>query len=802
MPISLKMLCTEIDPSKTSLILGAGAAVPSGAPTGAGLAKELWKGLDKSDPKSDDLIETASILERLHGRERMVRVVIDTLKHLQPTGGLASVPDFPWLAIYSTNFDKLVEIAYKRAGKSLTAIRSNFDLSNRDQYIGTILYKMHGCITQDRSLGDKPSMLLTEGDYESYGSFRQSIFAKLSDALFSGDVLIIGQSLQDRHLQDLIKKVLGAKKEGTPGRVYVLIYDKDDLRAPMLEDRGAKIAFGGIDELVHQLSATVPDSIAPETESSPEQVRLPALVASITIDVGHAKALKPNVSRMFNGGAASYADIVSGCTFERAGIDRHVQGLQATNTPILVITGAAGVGKTTLARQIAVRLHDSGVLCWEHNADFPLAHEQWIRIEADLRSAGKRGVLVLDECAHYMRAVNLLAEHVASVPDSALRIVLTAHASQWVPRVKSPVFFRYGTTVNMSVLENTEIYSLVNLVEHNSSISALVHSSFKSQSRDRQIAALQRKASADMFVCLKNIFANESLDIILLREYDQLSDNLRDYYKYVSALESVGMRVHRHLLVRMLGIDAGTIAAALGGLSGIVDEYDIDPRNGIYGWRTRHLVIARKITEYKFSGLDELVKLFDLIVDNMSPAVPVERLSISGLCDNDFGIGAIADPAERVRLYRKLIKLAPGERVPWHRLIRELLGHESTLDEAEYVIRDAREAVGGDAPIDRYSVRLLMARAQRTRGLAKEDKIALLRRAYELASKNIRFHDRDRYSYAILCDVAHALQMEDVDEYLMSEAINTMRRGLELICDPEMERDLRGYEREKFAVRQ
>ncbi len=61
MPIALSALKAAIDPSKTALLLGAGASVPSGAPTGTQLAHTLWTKVAKSEPESDDLTETASM---------------------------------------------------------------------------------------------------------------------------------------------------------------------------------------------------------------------------------------------------------------------------------------------------------------------------------------------------------------------------------------------------------------------------------------------------------------------------------------------------------------------------------------------------------------------------------------------------------------------------------------------------------------------------------------------------------------------------------------------------------------------
>jgi hypothetical protein len=77
MPISLEELRRLINPATTALLLGAGASVPSGAPTGSQLAARLWKKLADSEPQSDDLAQTASILARRYTRRPIAEAVRD-----------------------------------------------------------------------------------------------------------------------------------------------------------------------------------------------------------------------------------------------------------------------------------------------------------------------------------------------------------------------------------------------------------------------------------------------------------------------------------------------------------------------------------------------------------------------------------------------------------------------------------------------------------------------------------------------------------------------------------------------------
>ena len=343
MPINLDELKRRIDPARTVLLLGAGASVPSGAPTGAELARRLWVAVAKSEPQSDDLVETASILVRRYTRLPVVGAVRDELQKLRPNGGILGLPKFGWHEIYTTNFDRLVEAAFKAQGLPLSPIRSNYDFTNREAETNPKLFKIHGCISQDGAFGDKSSMILTESDYVEFERYRQALFSSLQTALLTKDVLIIGQSLGDRHLRDLIRRVLSSKLEGSAGQVFVLVYDPDDLRAPLLEDEGAIIVFGGIDELVHTLAQDFNETESASGGTEAEPHNLPLRLVSTADDVASLILASSNVKRMFHGGPASYADVRTGCTFERSIKARVFEQLHNGENPIVAITGAAGV---------------------------------------------------------------------------------------------------------------------------------------------------------------------------------------------------------------------------------------------------------------------------------------------------------------------------------------------------------------------------------------------------------------------------------------------------------------------------
>jgi hypothetical protein len=372
---------------------------------------------------------------------------------------------------------------------------------------------------------------------------------------------------------------------------------------------------------------------------------------------------------------------------------------------------------------------------------------------------------------------------------------MTASSSQWLPRTKSSNLFKKGFVEKLSVLSELDIEAIVNLVAAQQAIRSLVDPEFATMSRHEQIRRLRYRCAADMFVCLKSIFATDALDAILLREYASLNPELQDIYRHVSALEAAGTRVHRQLVVRLLNVPADRIRVLLSLLEGLIEEFDISQENGLYGWSTRHPVIASIISRYKYANQDELFSLLRSVANNLNPTVYVELRTIRDLC-SEHGIGRLAEPHRRLELYQALISLAPGERIPRHRLIAELLRLDD-LNGAEQAIKAAEREVGLDSPISRYSVKLALQRAFLTPGIMDEDRKALMYEASNVALKGIERNRQDKYAYFAYADVGTALAERFAEYWVLDDAIAQMQVAAEFILDPHFQTELTAYEQNR-----
>ena len=281
-----------------------------------------------------------------------------------------------------------------------------------------------------------------------------------------------------------------------------------------------------------------------------------------------------------------------------------------------------------------------------------------------------------------LSGINDLVEDLAQDRNTSLKLVLISTNHQWHLRYKVPDLYKNNMTYGLSRIEDNEIDRLVTLIETSATIRALADVGFAGFSFLEKRRRLIQKCSADMFVCLKNIFSSDKLDDIILREYADLDPASQDIYRFVAAMESAGVHVHRQLVIRLLGIPAMDIEGALSRLRDIIHETTVNEREGIYAWQGRHKVIMDLIASHKFYDTKRRFDLFSEVIDLISPTYDIEIRTIRDLCNLETGLPAIMDKAQQNILLRKMISVAPSERVPRHRLLRNLIDMDQ-FDQAE-----------------------------------------------------------------------------------------------------------------------
>ncbi|MCW3837503.1 SIR2 family protein [Sphingomonas canadensis] len=800
MTIELDRLVQNLDPTRTILFFGAGSSIPSGSPSAADLVEAITTKF-KVATDGFSLAEVAELAELEHGRQPLIELVRQRFPRPNPTGGILNIPLYKWRAIYTTNYDELLERSYQIRAQATHVVTTNYDFSKHTAPDSQPIFKIHGTIGHDIVDGHKSRMIVTQGDYDRTAEYREFLFNRLAADMAGGDLIIIGYSLSDPDIKAVVDRVIAiqAKMGGAGGAVFLVLYQRDEARAKLFEARGIRIAFGGIDEFSAALTAKGP-AAALVHSSSDDPVQDSQVLSTITVDVSHSLAvLPPNAVAMFNGRPATYADVAGDLTFTRTAANNIASMFGAANKQFAAIIGASGVGKTTAARQVAVQLEKLGWRCWEHKTDFELPADEWIAAAHALQTSGRQALLYVDDAHLHLTSLNRIADELFANSITSLRLLVTSGRSQWQYRTKSVHFSKNLAEIGLSKLNSQEIDRLILLVSSDNSIKPLVEGTFSGFSYQEKRRRLTDKCEADAFVCLRNIFAQEKFDDIILREYAQLRTDDQEIYRLVAAMEHAGIRVHRQLVLRLTSISAGMVGAALGNLVDVLSEYDISERFGIYGWKVRHKVIAGIIAKYKFSDQASMVELFDRVIDSLSPTYRIERNSINEMCNLDTGLPSIPDKEVQNRLLRKLISIAPGEPIPRHRLIRNLIDLDK-FDLAETEIRVFETDLHTDGPVARYRIVLLLARALYTPGLMDEDRVVILRKAESQAAGSASRFDTNRHVLSAYCDVGLELLKRTGDSSAFDRAFKALKVAADRMGDDDTAKAVRNYERRHFDM--
>jgi len=799
MTISIQELVDELVPERTVLIFGAGASIPSEAPSVTSLIARISQEFN-IDSEGLTLSEISGLAERKRNRRDLIAVVRDEFKGTRAKGSILNLPLYGWKSIYSTNYDEVVEKAYLKAEKDLTVFTSNFDFTIHENPNATKLFKIHGTLNKDVADGNASRLILTDLDYDQTQDFREALYLRLAGDLTAGThVVIVGQSLADPDLREVVQKAISINQKAMGGgRIALLLYTPDQNRASLFEARGLKVAFGGLDDFFLHLARKSPDHTTAHRDSGDLLDFSPALRPVTWIVSEEIDTRRADVSAIFNGWPARYADIVSGFTFERSVANEIINRIQRDQKLCAVLLGASGVGKTTAARQAVRRLQASGFAAWEHKSDHLLDSNEWLKVSERLESAGAVGVLLIDEAHSQLHAINDLVDQLSAASRTSLRLVLVSTRNHWGPRIKTPTIYLSGPELSLSQLNGQEIDRLLSLVETVPAMRALVETGFGGFSRQEQRRRLVDRCEADMFVCLKNIFASEKFDDIILREFAGLESSEQEIYRYVAAMEHAGIRVHRQLVMRILGLQANGVAAALVRLAEIINEYTISEKEGVYGWRVRHPVIARIVAKYKFADVAAIIDLFNKVIDQISPTYDIEIRTIRELCNIESGLSVIPDKAVQNNLLRKMMSIAPGERVPRHRLIRNLIDL-GEFEKAESEIRIFEKDFRKDGPVVRYRILLMIARATLTPDLLREDRIAILTLARELAVTAVNQYGSNKAVLGAYCEVGIEIFKFTGDLSTYDAAMNHLRKAEVRLGDPDITRMIVRYERRLSA---
>lgn len=203
-------LARSIHEGRAILFVGAGVSMTVGLPSWHALIDHMMKELDlEGDERGNGTDLTHPVLAEYYRlqrgslgplrswMDREWKVSEERVRDSRIHQLIVSL-DFP--LIYTTNYDRNLEVAFDLARKPYTKVANARDLTIADGG-GTRIVKFHGDFDDDSSL------VLTESDYFSRLNFDSPLDVKFRADAMSRTILFIGYSMQDLNIRLLLFRI-------------------------------------------------------------------------------------------------------------------------------------------------------------------------------------------------------------------------------------------------------------------------------------------------------------------------------------------------------------------------------------------------------------------------------------------------------------------------------------------------------------------------------------------------------------------------------------------------------------------
>lgn len=619
------------------LFLGAGATRDAGGPTGRELAELLANRFSRPDIPVDNIQHFSDILTSLPevDREEIDSAIIDALRNLKPSPGHWVIPRVPWKALFTLNYDRLIEQAYdglhgvkdEKPQQSLKVIIGNRQTAFLSDSSVVSLYKIHGCIS---NIEKKTPLVLTSIDYERTRKNRRKMLRVLRDFAHEHTILFVGYSFSDPHLITLLKEMEEESPYRSHRTMYLISNDTSDSEVAFFESNRIKViqcafsaAFSEISSFLKREAnkQVLAARLTPIREARGEIARIPP---RLRVSLDHQiEILDRDVSpqrsatRFLSGQLPTAADLKNRNDIERK---QHVDIIRLLDEaivsdnylcPLIMVLGSGGSGKSTIACRAAYDFVEQSKAIACRLKSHELVKTQDI---VSFAKALKCPIIFIAEgleISAQFRKMTHLRNSLSSERCQAV-IVASCQKAVWNEHFrkhpqKDVVLFSLDDR-----LVDDEARALVDLL-HKHRMLAEPYSSSKDT---RHVRNIIDDCEGHLVVAMLELVKNSRFRTIIIGEFENLTERAREAYKYVALIHQHRLSVPDYLL-NQLALDDWNlfINEVIRSESEFVILQDLS-KHRIY-FRTRHPIVAKTIVDHVLPKHEDRVRTYREVIRNL-----------------------------------------------------------------------------------------------------------------------------------------------------------------------------------------
>jgi NAD-dependent SIR2 family protein deacetylase len=239
-------LAASIRAGKVSLFIGSGVSASAGLIGWADLIREMTDIIGKEDTthtrqeiddylRDADYLDVAELFRQVVGPNAYFRFLRERYRReVQPSRLLKAIAKLNVRTIFTTNYDKLLELSFRRTAKADPPVIIYPDQLNYIEQDEIRIIKIHGDI-------DHPSsIVLTREDYTGYAARHHEFVQMLQSSINGSTMLFVGFGLRDpnfRRIYDDARSFV----ESTNRQAYALMTGTSKIQREAWRDQGLTI---------------------------------------------------------------------------------------------------------------------------------------------------------------------------------------------------------------------------------------------------------------------------------------------------------------------------------------------------------------------------------------------------------------------------------------------------------------------------------------------------------------------------------------------------------------------------------
>lgn len=788
------------------LFLGSGATREAKGPVGSELGEFLAHKFQKKDISTEDLRTFVDILASDIDREDIDKTIVEILLKIRPSEAHLMLPYFCWQSIFTTNYDRLIELAYdtffqlKEAHplQDLNVVLKTQDQSPLINRSIVSLYKLHGCIS---AISCGSPLVLTSGDYRSTQKKRRRMIKSLKSLAHEYAIVFMGFSFADQYLLDMLEEIEEESPYHSRRKMYLVIPTLSESVQIFFKTKNIEhipFTFGKFFETLmkhvdrEDLKKALQSSLPTVRNITGEVVTLSTklkISLESQLDILTPRGYPKEDPREFlTGSPATLGDLRNRNDILRD--QEHALAVEVEKKlnsddyirPMIVILGPGGAGKSTLAIRIAYDFAEAGKA-----VSFSLKNPDLWKIQDIVAFANKVCsplIFVADgiEVRSWLHKVNELRNELSIARVNAI-LLISCQKAVWNEHQ-----LKIGNqTVDVFNLDDQLSENEASSLVHNMVKAKLLKTSGPKETK-KQISHIINDCEGHLIVALLELAHNGKFRDIVLKEYTHVSVRAQKAYQYVALLHQHRLSIPDYLLNAVSTKDWNLfIDEVIRQEADLVIIQEMDASRRRLWFRSRHPSIAKVIIDVVVPKHEDRIRMYRKIFKELGTSLE-DRAFILTLLTTESIRSEIREEKYMEEFFDHALDLFPNDMD----LILQFGRYENN---ARNLVRAKEILEWGKSlnPRNSYILHQLGVCAQRSQKI-EEDEIlqdALIQEARSYFLQVQEIDPTSRYGYVSEISMALGLARKTRDKEeklnLLSEAEDTIRRGMDLVKEADLE---------------